>query len=417
MVSLIKKVFLVLLIISIGISSVACNQATNEKETDVVIESDITLSLWYTDDKLTTYLQQSINQYHDANRHVTIIPKLVEQDEYLENIYNGSIKQNDIADLYVLSSDNLEKAYLMGLTANNDSYKSLYTTNVYGKAGIEASTYNDKLLGYPLAFDMAFMVYNKKYASAMNTFSDLTNYSNNYQHTEENSEVEYIVKWDVSDVFLNYAFVGAYMNVGSTSSDDSSVIKLDTNGMKSSLNEYLKFKSDYGINRNTTTSSNCLDLFNKNKLLYTIVRTNDLKAINDAGVDYGISKIPDLTSTISTNIMSTTQLITVNPYSKNVKVAKSIAKNFTYDYSQDLYNLSGYVSARADLGNNPDAEFTNLYSLYSNSVVKAQFMNIGDFYIKLEIMLHQIWDGTNVDESLKTFHDYINTQLIKTVSN
>lgn len=415
--SLVKKIAAVFLMLVIVISCVACTSSNDGQETKVETQEDVTLNLWYTDDTLTAYLQQTANDYHNKNQQVTIVPTLVEPDEYLENIYNGSIKEQKSTDLYILSSDNLEKAYLMGLVAPNDSNKSIYTENIYGKAGIEASTYDNKLLGYPLSFDTMVMVYNKKYTKSMNTFTDITNYSNGYQHTEENSEVEYIVKWDVSDLFTNYAFIGSYMNVGGTSSDDKSVIQLNSNNIKSCLSEYLKFKSDYGIVRNTTTASSCLDLFCKNKLLYTIVNASDLKKINESGVDYGISKIPDLTDSLKTNTMSTTQLMVVNPYSKNLKVAKSVAKAMTYDYANELYDLTGLICARNNLDNNPNSQYSSLYKIYSNSIVKAQFMNIGDFYLKLEIMLHQIWDGTSIEESYNTFNDYVTTQLIsKTTS-
>lgn len=407
-----KRIIVILLIMCIVSSFVACGISDDTQDTSENIQDDTTLSLWYTDDHLTAYLKQAADEYHKANQHITIEPKLVEEDDYLENIYNGSIKQNDIADLYMLSSDNLEKAYLMGITSNNDMNKDVFNNTVYGNAGIEAASYNNKLVAYPLSFDTTFMVYNKKYVSVMGTFADLTNFSNNFQHNDQNSEVQYVVDWDVSDGFLNYAFVGPYMNIGGSSSDDGSSIQLNNNGMKASLNEYLKFKADYGIDRSATTDSSCLDLFKQNKLLYTIIKTNDLKAINDSGVNYGICKIPDLTNSISSKSLSITQLMAVNPYSKNVKAAKNVAKSFTYDYAGELFDLTGYVCCRSDLGNYPSSEFINLYSVYSNSIVKAQFMNIGDFYIKLEIMLHQIWDGANVDDNLSSFSNYVTTQLL-----
>jgi len=136
-----------------------------------------------------------------------------------------------------------------------------------------------------------------------------------------------------------------------------------------------------------------------------------LKKINDSGVQYGICKVPDLTSSLKTNALSTTQLMVVNPYSKNLEVAKSVAKAMTYDYANELYDLSGNASARANLDNNPNPEYSNLYNIYSNSIVKAQFINIGDFYLNLEIMLHQVWDGTSIDESFNTLNTYVTTQL------
>ena len=418
MVSVFRKITVLLLVFVMVISCVACSSQSDGQATKDDVVQDITLSLWYTDNGLTAYLQQVANQYHEANEKVTIVPTLVGPDEYLENLYNGSVKENNATDLFMISSDNLEKAYLMGLVQSNDTYKSTYTEAIYGKAGIAASSYDNKLLGYPLTFNTTVMVYNSKYAKAVNTFTDLTNYTNSYQHTDENSEADYVVKWDISDLFTNYAFFGSYMNIGGESSDDKSIFQLNANNLKSCLGEYVKFKTDYGITRNnTTSSSSCPDLFRNNKLIYTLVNTSELKKINDSGVQYGICKVPDLTSSLKTNALSTTQLMVVNPYSKNVEVAKSVAKAITYDYANELYDLSGNASARANLDNNPNPEYSNLYNIYSNSIVKAQFINIGDFYLNLEIMLHQVWDGTSIEESFNTLNTYVTTQLAPKTSS
>ena len=418
MVSVVRKITVLLLVLVMVISCVACSSSNDGQVIKDEVQQDVTLNLWYTDNSLTAYLQQTANEYHESNQKVTIIPTLVGPDEYLENLYNGSVKEQNATDLFMLSSDNLEKAYLMGLVASNDTYKSTFTEDVYGKAGIAASSYDNKLLGYPLTFNTTVMVYNSKYAKAVNTFTDLTNYNNSYQHTDENAEVEYIVKWDVSDLFTNYAFLGSYMNVGGASSDDKSTFLLNGNSMKSCLGEYSKFKADYGIvNDSTSSAANCMTLFCNNKLIYTLANTNELKKINDSGVQYGICKVPDLTSSLKTDAMSTTQMMVVNPYSKNLEVAKSAAKALTYDYANEVYDLTGNASARADLDNNPNPEYSNLYNVYSSSVVKAQFINIGDFYLKLEIMLHQVWNGTSVEDSFNTLNTYVNTQLVPKTTN
>lgn len=408
--SLLKKITAVLLISILAVSCIACGKSNKEPVADIQVEEDVTLNLWYTDDKMTPYLTDVINKYHEKNPHVTVQLQLAGADEYLENIYNASTKDGNAADVYMLSSDNLEKAYLMGLTAENDTYSSSYTEEVYGKAGIEAATYQNKLLGYPLSFETTVMVYNKKYATPMSTFADITSYSNAFEHTDENAEVSSIIKWDVSDVFTNYALVGAYMNIGGKSSDDTKDIQISGDGFKACMNEFVKFKTDYGIVRKTTTAEECINQFSQNKVLYTFAKTSDLKKINDAGVQYGISKIPDLTSSLKTNTLSMTQLVMVNPYTGRQNVAKSVANAISYEYADELYGLTGLTSARCNLDNYPTEEYGNLYRIYADSVVKAQFMKIGDFYLKLEILFHQVWDGTaSVEEGYNTFNSYVST--------
>ena len=69
--------------------------------------------LWYTDDALTTYLSSAAvayNETHDAR----IVPVLESGLDYVETINRNSVESN-VPDLYVISNDALEKAYLAGL--------------------------------------------------------------------------------------------------------------------------------------------------------------------------------------------------------------------------------------------------------------------------------------------------------------
>lgn len=408
----IPAVFMILILLLAGITG--CGKSSEEKVSTVELENDISISVWYTDSGLTDYMERIAAQYKAANPHVTIVPTLVTTDEYLENIYHESISGSDAPDVFMMSSDNLEKAYLMGIVAENDTYASDYTTDVYGDAAISASSLKGRLYGYPMAYDTAVMVYNKKYAQSVSTFDELTSISDNFEHTEDNAEVEIVAKWDVSDLMLNYAFVGNYINMGGDSFEDKAQASLDDAGMLNALNAYANLREDYGIVRNATTQQACLESFENNKLLYTIVRASDLKELNESGVDYGVIKIPDLSDSIPTRAMSTTQMAAVNPYSDQVAVAKSVAKAMTYDYASGITELTKYPAARGDLKKQPNEEYTQLHQIYSDSVVKAKFMEIGELYIKLEVMMHQIWDEGNVEQNYATFRDYVQTEQTMT---
>lgn len=412
-----KRISAVLLVMILLVGITGCGKTSEETVTGLEIEKDISVNLWYTDSDLTDYMDRVAAQYKAANPHITIAPKLVSTDEYLENIYNESIYGTDAPDVFMMSSDNLEKAYLMGIVADNDTYASNYSSEVYGNAAITASSLKGKLLGYPMTFDTAVMVYNEKYADSVSTFEELTQYSNNFQHTVDNEEVEVVAKWDVSDLLLNYAFVGNYINMGGEAYEDKSQVSLDEPNVIKSLNAYANLKDAYGIIRNTTTLESCLDAFKNNKLLYTIVKASDLSSLNESGVEYGICKVPDLTQDLQAKGMSTTQLAVVNPYSSNVAVAKSVAKALTYDDAYEITELTDYPSARGDLKTDPNIEYANLHQIYSDSVVKAKFMEIGELYIRMEVMLHQVWDEGNVEQNYNDFKQYVSAeQTMSTVS-
>ena len=73
-----------------------------------------TLYLWYTDEALTSYLTSAAVTYNE-NHDVRIVPVLQSGPEYLEQINTASLSGEEMPDLYILSHDSLEKAYLAGL--------------------------------------------------------------------------------------------------------------------------------------------------------------------------------------------------------------------------------------------------------------------------------------------------------------
>ena len=237
--SILKRITAVLMVVVIVALGTACSKSESQESATIQVKGNVTLTLWYTDDTMTSYFMEAASKYHSANPNVTLEPKFVSADDFLENIYNGSIRDNNKADLYMLSSDKLEQAYLSGLADVNDKYPSVYNEQVYGKAGIQAAEYKGKLLGYPLTFDTTFFVYNKKYSSAMNTFSDITAFNANFQHTEENAAIQVIVRWDVSDVMTNYGLFTQSFEIGGSSGDDSSVFEIKKGIERSSFLYYL----------------------------------------------------------------------------------------------------------------------------------------------------------------------------------
>ena len=88
-------------------------QISEKQENTVFAGGKETLYLWYTDEALTSYLSGAAVTYNE-NHDVRIVPVLESGAEYLEKINQTSLESN-APDLYILSHDSLEKAYLAGL--------------------------------------------------------------------------------------------------------------------------------------------------------------------------------------------------------------------------------------------------------------------------------------------------------------
>ena len=57
---------------------------------------------------------------------MTVKPIYIEADSYINYIYDESVRNNNACDIYFLTSEEMEKAYLSGLTSENDMYPEVY---------------------------------------------------------------------------------------------------------------------------------------------------------------------------------------------------------------------------------------------------------------------------------------------------
>lgn len=398
-----------LLVLPLG----ACQSSRDKTAKNLNIESYITVRIIYNDDTYTDYLNMVAKEFHQSNELVTVQPELAQSDDYLTDIYNDSRNQN-AADIFLMSSDDMQKAYLMGLLSENRSFENVYTEKIFGKTGIEACSYNGKLYGYPMSFNTSYLVYNKKFASSVNTFSQITDYCNSYTVNDDNQNVSTLVNWDVSNMFLNFPFVSQYVGLTSmnnqNSAQESDSVSVSPVSMKSSLEHFYNFKDQYGIDRSETSIQSCVDDMKDGKLVYTILDADHFKELADSNVDFGISEIPNLADDLTTKTISETTMAVVNPYTANQEASKAVAKAISYDYADLLPEYAGVQSARRNLKfKNHKEEYTKLYSLYHDSMPKSGLIVSYEFYMRYEIMIHQIWDGKSVDEAYAQFDSFLSS--------
>ena len=136
-------------------------QMTEKQDNTVFTGGKETLYLWYTDEALTSYLSSAAVTYNETHD-VRIVPVLESGLEYLEKINQASLETN-APDLYILSHDSLEKAYLAGLASEVKPSEEGFMENAYIETGLQAATYKDKILGYPFYFETSALLYNKTY--------------------------------------------------------------------------------------------------------------------------------------------------------------------------------------------------------------------------------------------------------------
>ncbi len=418
-----------------------------------------TVSLWYTNDLMTNFYNNVASIYNKKNADVDVVPKLVDASEYLEHIYQASIKGEEFPDLYVITNDVLEKAYLSGLTLPIEKGKEVREN--FPQVSVDAASYDGMLLGYPFYFDTSTLVYNKtileqvafdqfrinaeaegvenledikvseeEIAYLVNimipeTIDELIELSNNIEAPEG---METVFKWNINDVFFNYFYLGEYTNL---SSDNIDIYNDNT---AACMKIFQRVTEYFYMDAETVTTENILEEFMQGKILFTILDSESaaqLEAANAEGLlnfSYDYALIPNPGKVIEkdeegNNIvvseeilqgrpLSTTSMVVVNGYADQPHAAADFAEFLTMQHqvTDQLYEKTGYIPACKNAGISGNME--NMFKIeYEASVPMPNQMVTSNFWMLLEKAFNEIWDGADAKETLEALEERLKNQI------
>lgn len=364
------------------------------------------LTLWYTDEKLNPYLVEAAEEFEQQN-HVEITLQLVTAVDYIEHINTASISDLGGPDLFITSSELLEKARLAGLTVENDSFTERELEDAFPQQALNAASCGGRLMAYPFYFETCCLLYNKNYVDAAPvTIDDILAYADSYEGGDETADVENIFKWNVADIFSNFFFIANYVNLGGPTGDDPSQVQLSADEITACLQYYQSLNAFFAIDAEEVTTENVLQEFIDGKTVYTIAKTDAIAAIDkalaaeeetvsgDGDRFYGIAQVPDLTAELVTKGLSVTNSVVVNAYSAQRELAKSFARYLTFEKAEDLYGLTDKMPVRLGVEyENP--EMGVLLEQYENSVEVPKLTDLSNYWMEMEIAFANIWQGSD----------------------
>lgn len=416
-------------------------QVTEKKETPIFTNGRETVYIWYTDEALTSYISGAAVTYNE-NHSVRVVPVLESGLEYLEKINKTSIESN-APDMYVISHDSLEKAYLAGLAEEVEPPGRVLMNETYIGTGLQATTYKDKIIGYPFYFETSALLYNKTYLEDMaksqleaeedaalteeqqkkteekmqqllpSTIEEIKTFADSYDAPEQ---VEAVFKWDVTDIFYNYFFIGNVIDMGGEAGWDISQIDIYNEEAIESMTAYEELNQFFSIDTNEINYESVLDDFMAGKLVFTVATTDAVSRLEQAKedglfeYDYGITLSPDINDEMETRSLSVTNCVVINGYSVHQEAANDFALFLTSEYSDILYARAGKASAASDA----DCGYESLDQFrqeYGESISMPKMIETSNFWVQLEVAFAQIWDGADPNQKLKELSEQIMQQV------
>ena len=440
-----------------------------ETEEDFLFKHRETLYLWYADEGLTDYLNGVAVSYSEYQDEVRVIPVYTQGLEYLETINQASLQGEEVPDLYIVSNDALEKAYLAGLACEvNLPEGVLSMEEMLPQTAVRAVTYHDRQIGYPFYYETSCLLYNRTYleewakeqivaerdqaaAEDAQEQADSGEVEEEIQESHEEQEVsaeeieakieeaipetideilsfadvydapeqvEAVFKWDVSDIFYNYFIVGNYIDVGGVNGDNADSIAIYNENAIRALRVYQNLNQFFSIDTKEISYDGVLQDFLDGKIVYTVATTDALSKLEkarDAGefsYEYGVTRVPDVSEELVSASLSVTQCVGVNGYSTKKEMANDFAVYLTQYNTQELYARTGKLPVYCDGNTYDDPNAAAFLEEYARSVPIPKMIETSNFWVELEIAFAKIWTGDDANDTLKNLSEKIMAQVL-----
>ncbi len=456
----VSAILCILMVCGCIYASIKCVPSAEEDRS----ESVDALKVWYTDESLGDYLNAMAVEYHEKGG-IRVLPSHHSSSEYLETIYKASVDDDNAPDVYIISNDALEKAYLAGLASQVGTDGDTLDSSVFPKAALDAVTYKGKKVAYPYYFETSALIYNSTYLHDMisgkltaesleaaedtdgdgepdvsedsfealddagkealikermdqaipDTFDELLEFADSYDAPEG---VETIFKWDVRDLFFNYFFIGNYFDIGGPCGDDADSINVYNKDAIRALMLFQKLNGFFAFESSDVTYEQVVDEFIEGKLIFAtatsdiIKRLEDAKANGDFPYEYGVAMIPDLSDSMESRSLSVTEALVINGFSAKKSDAEDFAQFLSVKHAYDLYDRTGKIPSA--LGATDDADHIGLsayVSEYGYSVPMPKLMTTSNYWLLLEDTFAGVWSGDNASKRLQQLCRQLNYQL------
>lgn len=461
--SISKRMVSVVLCICLVACAVLFGKAPEAEELPEEIVGD-SVVVWYADESMTDYISAMAVAFHEEYD-IRVIPQLQSGLEYVESIYDASVTDEAATpDVFIISNEALEKAYLTGLADVISDPDSVVNTEHFPQTAINAVTYENKLVGYPYYFETSVLLYNRSYIYEMaknqllaettdesaagggeitvsdetsteetstaeevteediearivelipQTFEELLAFANEY---DAPAAVDGVFKWDVSDIFYNYFFAGNYMNVGGPCSDTPEEVDIYNLDAIKAMQIYQSLNQFFSFEANDMKYASVIEEFMAGKMVYTTATSDIIKTLDAAkeegtfAFDYGLMEIPDLNEELQTKNLSVTNTVVVNGFSDGKEDANKFASYLTSKAAESLYEKTGKIPALTKEACK-DERTAVFYREYENSVPAPKMMVTSNLWVQLEVTFTEVWNGAGVSRSLQNLSEMIMSQI------
>lgn len=318
------------------------------------------------------------------------------------------------ADVITTSQDHLGKAASAGLILPNDEFGEV-TRKEHEDVAIAASTYKDKLYGYPIKVMTYAMFYNKDLISEPPaTMEEVIEYAKTFNDPDNN---KYAFMFDAPFFYFSYPFIGSTGGyIFGKNGTDPNDIGLNNEGAVKGMEVFAGLRKDIlPISAGDIASDIKTTLFSEGSVAMNVTGSWFIDTFRQAGVNFGVAPIPAVGGQESVTLSQVNSWY-VSAYTKYPNAAKLFARFASSQSAQLLnYELTGAVPTHTEAAHNPvilaDEITSAFYKQFSTSHPAPSIPEVGSIWVPMDAAMVEIWDGKNIkdvlDRAVKQIRDAI----------
>lgn len=337
---------------------------------------------WYYGSENKEFFENCADEFQEE----TGIAVSVEEQQslnYFSRVYDASKTGEDMPDVFLLSAEQSEQAYLTQILSANDNE---LPENCAKMAESACAAWEDgKLYGYPLYFNTSVFAYRSDYfETAPTSIQEIIDYSIEHEPADG---VEKLLEWDLSDACSNFAFLGS----GITFQKEEGCITSEYRE-----EEFEACKTFFGnltavieLKEDELNSKKVAEDFIQGKTLAVLLPAEELGEI-DSGCK--VEVLPKLNQELSMCALSETTLVCVNGMTAKRQAAQAFASYVTSPETEERLNsMTGHMPV-IETALAGELQKT-AWKQYESGRAKPEGLNVTDFWVKFQ------------NQALKTWHD------------
>ena len=299
------------------------------------------------------------------------------------------------ADVFVMPHDGVAVAAESGHLLENDVFAD-YVKENFMDVAVNAASYKGKIYGFPLSIKTIALFYNKALVDKpAETWDELFEFAKEFNDPSKN---KFALVWQANEPYFAHGFLAGYgYNVFGPNMDDKDQLGWDTPEAVEGMKFYQRLKEIYPVPSQDATWDVMTSLFSSGEAAYAITGPWSINDFKNAGIDFGIVKLPKLPNGNYPTTFSTVDIACVSSYTKYPNAAKLLAKFLTSEEGfrilyETKYELPTSISAQETILEN-DEYLKGVAEQAENSTPMPFIPEIANVWDPYKKALTAVWDG------------------------